>query len=113
MKLFLFPESISILDHMFKKLQKLEFVSLLHIPLKCVCADVETCTHNFINIKIYLEIIKLWFTPVISRADFHHFNKVIKKNVNTVVIGGWKAWVFQNMIFTKKLDCLSCFGSSK
>lgn len=63
----------------FKKLQKLEFVSLLYIPLKCVCADAETCIHNFINIKMYLEIIKLWFTPVISRADFHHFNKVIKK----------------------------------
>lgn len=62
-------------------MQKLEFVSLLHIPLKCVCADAETWTHNLINIKISLEIIKLSFTPVISRADFHHFNKhkVIKK----------------------------------
>ena len=86
----------------FKKLQKLEFVSLLHIPLKCVCADAQTCTHNFINIKMSLEIIKLWFTPVISRADFHNFNKhKAIKNVNTVVIGGWKHEFFKTWFLQK------------
>lgn len=42
-----------------------------------------TCTYNFINIKISLEILILWFAPIISLANFHPFDKYkVIKNVN-------------------------------